>query len=153
MVCSAEIGKAIQNDLLHMVKVFRNWLAGKASRILNTEAVHQRSLAAFLIGLALDVYSESRSASSDILRGNPGLALRQATPCIETSWQKILQKVCRRCGSSLWLAPLQKNVVVGTSHRWGSLVIPATDYLAVQLLSHCQLISGRELFRSRILQY
>ena len=32
MVCSAEIGKAIQNDLLHIVRVFRNWLAGKASR-------------------------------------------------------------------------------------------------------------------------
>jgi hypothetical protein len=48
MVCSAEIGRATQNDLLHIVRVFRNWLAGKASRTLNTEAVHQRSLAAFL---------------------------------------------------------------------------------------------------------
>ena len=76
MVCSAEIGKATQNDLLHIVRAFRNWLAGKASRTLNTEAVHQQSLTAFLIGLALDFHSESRSASSDILRGNPGLALR-----------------------------------------------------------------------------
>jgi hypothetical protein len=123
MVCSAEIGKAIQNDLLHIVRVFRNWLAGKASRTLNTEAVHQRSLAAFLIGLALDSHSKSRSASSDILRGNPGLALRQATPCIETSWQKLCKKSAVDAGRPVFwplagtLAPLQKNVVVGTSHR------------------------------------
>jgi len=40
MVCSAEIGKAIQNDRLHILRVFGSWLAGKASRILNNEAVH-----------------------------------------------------------------------------------------------------------------
>ena len=40
MVCSAEIGKATQNDLLHIIRVFGNWLAGKASRTLNIGAVH-----------------------------------------------------------------------------------------------------------------
>jgi hypothetical protein len=40
MVCSAEIGKAIQNDLLHIIRAFGNWLAGKASITLNTRAVH-----------------------------------------------------------------------------------------------------------------
>ena len=82
MVYSAKIGKAILNDLLHIIRVFGNWLVGKASRTLGLCTETPAIAAAFLIGLALDSPSESRSVylcPSDILRDNPGPAPRQAT--------------------------------------------------------------------------